>query len=733
MRGEGSAARRRETLVEDRLAAVTFDGGRRLRLRPQTAGDAANDGAQRRGRWRGRCHRLSSRRRRLGLGPTGDLDRASERAHHVDQRRLVGRRGDRFERPVALDRLERVPPHQSLVEPMPERLADAEPVGHALDDEAVGDPRGRRPAIEQVERVVEQVMRFEGRREPRADRDDIGPIGRPRRPGRVEDHAQTPGHRRRRVSGRGHEGQTSPAIEHGKRCIQGGFRSAGWEPVSYPNAQPRNAEVTASASSARQAIAPAERPGPWLSGFRARAGPPRRRRRAGDRQGRQTHRGPRRPAPAGHLRALSAIRLPAQPRGPDARCGADVRRHPDRDRSVRGHRRRRRRAADRVGRTEHLGRRRRACLPTAASPTARTRPSRSSWSPSTDRTRRWRSARTTSSWRPTGRPPSWSAGSAPGRRRPSAGRRRLAAYVIQDFEPGFFPWSAQWMLARATYDAPARDGRDLQHVSSCATTSTRPGSGSSTSTPSSRACSRRFARRWRRPPCRARRTIVVYGRPGMPRNAFPAIVDGLRAWRASDPNAADWTVVSVGEAHPDVDLGGGAVLRSIGKLDLDAYAALLRELGDRHLADGLAPPELPAARDGAPRDAGADQRLRRQGPVDAGTTNIRSVDRRLGRRPSPSELSALCRRFEADPGGRGRGVARARPTSRRTSRSSRSRPRWPRSSATGVRPRRTSISSMTVGRSQEPSQRAIERVPRRGPRARPRSAAPAALVRGSAR
>ena len=72
------------------------------------------------------------------------------------------------------------------------------------------------------------------------------------------------------------------------------------------------------------------------------------------------------------------------------------------------------------------------------------------------------------------------------------------------------------------------------------------------------------------------RTIVVYGRPGIPRNAFPAIVDGLRAWRAGDPNAAEWNVISVGEAHPEIDLGGGAMLRSSGKLDLDAYARLLR-------------------------------------------------------------------------------------------------------------------------------------------------------------
>ena len=79
-------------------------------------------------------------------------------------------------------------------------------------------------------------------------------------------------------------------------------------------------------------------------------------------------------------------------------------------------------------------------------------------------------------------------------------------------------------------------------------------------------------------PERARsRTIVVYGRPRTPRNAFPAIVDGLRAWRRADPRAIDWQTVSVGQSHPDIDLGVGDPLRSIGKLDLDGYASLLRE------------------------------------------------------------------------------------------------------------------------------------------------------------
>jgi hypothetical protein len=71
------------------------------------------------------------------------------------------------------------------------------------------------------------------------------------------------------------------------------------------------------------------------------------------------------------------------------------------------------------------------------------------------------------------------------------------------------------------------------------------------------------------------RTILVYGRPGTDRNAFPLLVAGLRAWVAGDPASAQWRLVSAGEAHDDLDLGRGVRVQSLGKLPLEAYADLL--------------------------------------------------------------------------------------------------------------------------------------------------------------
>ena len=58
--------------------------------------------------------------------------------------------------------------------PMPETFTDAEPVGHALDDEAVGSVGRRCPRIEQLKGILEQVVILDCCREMRSQRDNLG-------------------------------------------------------------------------------------------------------------------------------------------------------------------------------------------------------------------------------------------------------------------------------------------------------------------------------------------------------------------------------------------------------------------------------------------------------------------------------------------------------------------------------------------------------------------------------
>lgn len=144
-------------------------------------------------------------------------------------------------------------------------------------------------------------------------------------------------------------------------------------------------------------------------------------------------------------------------------------------------------------------------------------------------------------------------------------------YVIQDFEPGFYPWSSRYALADATYRQtdhliaifnsgvlksffdqegyqfplaftfePALHPRLREHLASAKQT-------------------------------RKERCILVYGRPGVVRNAFEIIVMALREW-VSLNQRRDWSFLSAGEPHPPVDLGDGCQLVSLGKLSLQEYA-----------------------------------------------------------------------------------------------------------------------------------------------------------------
>lgn len=156
------------------------------------------------------------------------------------------------------------------------------------------------------------------------------------------------------------------------------------------------------------------------------------------------------------------------------------------------------------------------------------------------------------------------------------GRPGRLAYLIQDFEPGFYPWSSQSAIALGTY----RPGTDIgifntgllaDYFRTNGLDYTQRFVFEPTINEGLREAQRSAMARMDQP--RARR-IVVYGRPSTPRNAFALMCEGLREWGWSDPGAAAWEVVAPGELLEDVDLGPFKV-RALGKLAIDEYAQLL--------------------------------------------------------------------------------------------------------------------------------------------------------------
>ncbi|MFM6932102.1 MAG: hypothetical protein ACKOUT_07650 [Novosphingobium sp.] len=148
-------------------------------------------------------------------------------------------------------------------------------------------------------------------------------------------------------------------------------------------------------------------------------------------------------------------------------------------------------------------------------------------------------------------------------------------YLIQEYEPNFYPFSTAHMLAREAYDGVGRlwGVFNSSNLHRWFETVGHRAERSFVFEPVVNEALRRYLAQVSGHP-RAQR-IVVYGRPNIERNCFGALVRGLNAWIAQDPDHGEWEIVSAGTPHPPVDLAGGHSIRPLGKLSLDDYAELM--------------------------------------------------------------------------------------------------------------------------------------------------------------
>lgn len=148
-------------------------------------------------------------------------------------------------------------------------------------------------------------------------------------------------------------------------------------------------------------------------------------------------------------------------------------------------------------------------------------------------------------------------------------------YLIQEYEPHMYPFSSAHMLAREAYDRTERlwgiiNSSNLQEYFEIS------GHSAEKAFVFEPVISDKLRPYLDRVSAAERKKqILVYGRPGIDRNCFPALVRGLRRWVRDYPEFADWTLISAGTAHKPIDLGSGRHLTSVGKLSLDDYASML--------------------------------------------------------------------------------------------------------------------------------------------------------------
>lgn len=148
-------------------------------------------------------------------------------------------------------------------------------------------------------------------------------------------------------------------------------------------------------------------------------------------------------------------------------------------------------------------------------------------------------------------------------------------YLIQDYEPGFYPYSTDHVLCESTYRSSVPQ---VAVFNSSFLHDFFKGQGYAFESEYSfePRLNSRLKEMLTSPDRPAKkRQILVYGRPSTPRNAFPLLLEGLRLW--AGPQWKHWQIFSAGEQHPDVPLGHGMTLRSLGKLSLEQYADLLHQ------------------------------------------------------------------------------------------------------------------------------------------------------------
>lgn len=148
-------------------------------------------------------------------------------------------------------------------------------------------------------------------------------------------------------------------------------------------------------------------------------------------------------------------------------------------------------------------------------------------------------------------------------------------WLMQDYEPGFMGFSSAHLLARAAYDTSSplwgviNSGNLARYIEAVGHRPERTFVFEPVIFDALRPFLERVPTSTRGP------RILVYGRPTIERNCFPALVRGLKRWVRDYAEFAHWDVVSAGVPHEPVDLGGGRKLTSVGKLSLEAYAEML--------------------------------------------------------------------------------------------------------------------------------------------------------------
>ena len=152
---------------------------------------------------------------------------------------------------------------------------------------------------------------------------------------------------------------------------------------------------------------------------------------------------------------------------------------------------------------------------------------------------------------------------------------RKITYLIQDYEPGFYSYSARFALAESTYQRSEQTDAIIN---------------SKELADYFKGCDYKFNSVFVLQPrlnpvlntlrnkvdfFEKKKIILIYGRPSTDRNAFSLIVSALELFSKSYSLSNEWTICCVGEQFESFVIGRGLLVKSLGKLSIEEYSEYL--------------------------------------------------------------------------------------------------------------------------------------------------------------
>ena len=149
-------------------------------------------------------------------------------------------------------------------------------------------------------------------------------------------------------------------------------------------------------------------------------------------------------------------------------------------------------------------------------------------------------------------------------------------YLIQDFEPCFYNWSDRYVLADLTYNSniPTIAVFNSSFLKKFFNDRRYQFQREYFFEP---RMNEKLKRHFDLEKMKKIKQILIYGRPSVPRNGFILIIEALKIFARKRDDIHEWRFISAGEQHPDVEIGDGVILKSVGKLGMDDYAKILKE------------------------------------------------------------------------------------------------------------------------------------------------------------